>query len=132
MPSNRPLLEQAQALEIQREMKSIVHPYLFSVCVLIAQAAIGPRAESAVLLEAHDDEQTVRQAPGGTSVPGHGGMADLPRQMALPDPLVMFDGQKVNTREKWISERRPELIRLFQHYMYGQLPSKPAAVTGKV
>jgi hypothetical protein len=32
----------------------------------------------------------------------------------------------------WVKERRPELLRLFQHYMYGQLPPQPAAVTGKV
>jgi len=52
--------------------------------------------------------------------------ADLPRQPSLPDTLVMLDGRKVTTREMWVKERRPELIRLFQHYMYGQLPPKPA------
>lgn len=57
--------------------------------------------------------------------------ADLPAQPALPDPLVMLDGRKIITRDMWMNERRPELIRLFQHYMYGQLPPKPA-VTGKV
>ena len=44
----------------------------------------------------------------------------------------MLDGRKVTSREMWIKERRPELIRLFQHYMYGQLPPKPEAVSGKV
>lgn len=52
--------------------------------------------------------------------------ADLPPQATLPDPLVMLDGRKVTSREMWMNERRPELIRLFQHYMYGQLPPKPA------
>ena len=51
--------------------------------------------------------------------------AELPRQPSLPDPLVMLDGRKVTTREMWIKERRPELLRLFQHYMYGQMPPKP-------
>jgi hypothetical protein len=58
--------------------------------------------------------------------------ADLPAQTALPDPLVMFDGRQVTSREMWMNERRPELIRLFQHYMYGQLPPKPPVVSGKV
>jgi dienelactone hydrolase len=49
----------------------------------------------------------------------------LPQQTSLPDPLVMLDGRKVATREMWFAERRPELMRLFQHYMYGQLPPKP-------
>ena len=57
---------------------------------------------------------------------------DLPVQAALPDPLVMLDGRKVASLEMWRKERRPELIGLFQHYMYGQLPPKPALVTGKV
>jgi hypothetical protein len=57
---------------------------------------------------------------------------DLPRQVALPDPLVMRDGRKVTTREMWRKERRPELLRLFQHYMVGQLPAKPKAVSSKV
>ena len=58
--------------------------------------------------------------------------ADLPAQSGLPDPLVMLDGRKVTNREMWVKERRPELIRLFQHYMYGQLPPQPKAVSGIV
>jgi dienelactone hydrolase len=58
--------------------------------------------------------------------------ADLPAQTSLPDPLVMLDGRKVTTRAMWFEERRPELIRLFQYYMYGQLPPKPAALSSKV
>jgi hypothetical protein len=56
---------------------------------------------------------------------------ELPAHSALPDPLVMFDGRKVSTPETWINERRPELIRLFQHFMYGWLPPKPA-ISAKV
>ena len=52
--------------------------------------------------------------------------AELPSSTSLPDALVMLDGRKVTTREMWFSERRPELMRLFQHYMYGQLPPKRA------
>jgi hypothetical protein len=49
----------------------------------------------------------------------------------FPDPLVMFDGTKVTTKEQWVEKRRPELKALFQHYMYGTTP--PAGtVTAKV
>ena len=48
--------------------------------------------------------------------------AALPAQSALPDPLTMFDGRPVRTREMWLQRRRPELKELFQHYMYGYLP----------
>ncbi len=60
----------------------------------------------------------------------------LPVQSGLPDPLVMFDGRRVATKEQWVKERRPELKALFQHYMYGYLPPAPepmrAAVTKTV
>lgn len=49
----------------------------------------------------------------------------LPVQAALPDPLRMLNGEKVQDREQWEQERRPELKRLFQHYMYGYLPPAP-------
>ncbi len=49
----------------------------------------------------------------------------LQPQAGLPDPLIFFDGRKVETKEQWEKGRRPELKKLFQHYMYGQLPPKP-------
>jgi (4-O-methyl)-D-glucuronate---lignin esterase len=45
--------------------------------------------------------------------------ATLPQRPELPDPLVSFDGRKVETRDQWEKERKPELKSLFQHYMYG-------------
>ena len=51
----------------------------------------------------------------------------LPVNPELPDPLVMMDGSRVTTVEQWTSKRRPELKKLFQHYMYGYLPA-PTAV----
>src|SRR5262245_12627522 len=56
----------------------------------------------------------------------------LKPQAGLPDPLVLFDGRKVESKEQWEKERRPELKKLFQHFMYGKLPEKPAAVRAKV
>ena len=44
----------------------------------------------------------------------------------------MMDGRPVTTPEMWRHERRPELIRLFQHYLYGQLPPKPVAVNAQI
>ena len=49
----------------------------------------------------------------------------LPEQKSLPDPLVMFDGKPVTSKEQWVKQRRPELKALFQHYMYGYLPAAP-------
>jgi hypothetical protein len=55
----------------------------------------------------------------------------LPSQPGLPDPLKMLDGTPVTTAEQWRNQRRPELMRLFQHYMYGVAP-KPPGITAKV
>jgi hypothetical protein len=49
----------------------------------------------------------------------------LPERKGLPDPFLMFDGSPVMTRDDWFSKRRPELKLLFQHYVYGYMPSPP-------
>jgi hypothetical protein len=43
----------------------------------------------------------------------------------LPDPLVMADGQKVTDAETWRSKRRPEILKLFQTFVYGRSPGRP-------
>ncbi|OYW24588.1 MAG: hypothetical protein B7Z55_01745 [Planctomycetales bacterium 12-60-4] len=53
----------------------------------------------------------------------------LPVQTALPDPLTMLDGTKVTTAEQWRTQRRPELIRMIEHYMYGRAPAAPQIAT---
>jgi hypothetical protein len=52
----------------------------------------------------------------------------LPIKAELPDPLVLFNGKKVTTKEQWEKERRPELKKLFEHYMYGAAPPAPKVI----
>jgi hypothetical protein len=64
------------------------------------------------------------------ALPRHAGAdfppaSHLPARTGFPDPLVFFDGRKVETKGQWEKERRPELKELFQHYMYGRLPPVP-------
>lgn len=40
----------------------------------------------------------------------------------LPDPLVMQDGTPVATAEQWRTQRRPELLQLFEEHVYGRMP----------
>lgn len=49
----------------------------------------------------------------------------LPSHPEIPDPLELADGTKVTTPSQWFNQRRPELQREFQHYMYGTLPPAP-------
>jgi hypothetical protein len=50
----------------------------------------------------------------------------LPARPGIPNPLVMFDGSPVKTKAEWEGRRRPELKSLFENYMYGVFPPKPA------
>lgn len=59
-------------------------------------------------------------------------VSELKANPDLPDPLIMFDGKKVVSREQWTKDRRPELTRLFQHYMYGVLPPAPKTIEAEV
>jgi len=56
----------------------------------------------------------------------------LPAKPGWPDPLIMMDGTAVKSKKAWEEKRRPELKALFQHYMYGAIPPKPAQVEFKV
>ncbi len=56
----------------------------------------------------------------------------LPSRPAFPDPLVMLDGTKITTKEMWQKKRRPELKKLFEHYMYGVQPRAPGKVQAQV
>jgi len=55
----------------------------------------------------------------------------VPRQ-TTPDPLVMLSGKPVQTQKEWENQRRPELSRLFQHYMYGEIPPPPTAFSSRL
>src|SRR4051812_40988007 len=72
------------------------------------------------------------ESPAPTAPASFPPVAQLPPRPDLPDPLVMLDGRRVTTAAQWRTERRPELIALFQHYMYGYLPPPPKEVQGKL
>lgn len=42
----------------------------------------------------------------------------------LPDLLTMRDGRAVTTPEGWRTERRPEILRLFETYQFGKWPAE--------
>lgn len=46
----------------------------------------------------------------------------------LPELLVCSNGERVATKEQWISKRRPELLKMFQTIMYGEIPPVPDQV----
>lgn len=74
----------------------------------------------------------LKGAVGFAAPPEFPDISRLPARAELPDPLVMFDGTKVATKEQWFAKRRPELRALFEHYMYGAAPGVPDNVRFKV
>ena len=44
----------------------------------------------------------------------------------LPDPLVFDDGRPVTSSQDW-SERRKEILALFEEHVYGAVPGKKRA-----
>jgi len=43
----------------------------------------------------------------------------------LPDPLVLANGQRVTDAAAWRKQRRPEILALFEKYVYGRSPGRP-------
>lgn len=48
--------------------------------------------------------------------------ADTPAY-TLPELLVGSDGRKVTTAQEWQTRRRPEILELFRHHVYGRVPA---------
>lgn len=57
--------------------------------------------------------------------PAHPPVDELPVVTGIPDAFTMLDGSKVETQDDWTGKRRPELVALFEHYMYGVSPAAP-------
>jgi hypothetical protein len=57
--------------------------------------------------------------------------ANVP-EYRLPDPLRCEDGTLVTDRGSWERKRRGETLELFQRYVYGRSPAKPAGVRFEV
>jgi hypothetical protein len=62
--------------------------------------------------------------PASAQLDGNFDEARVPAY-SLPDPLVMADGTPVRTAAQWTGRRRPELVRLFEHNIYGISPPAP-------
>lgn len=46
-------------------------------------------------------------------------------EYTLPDPLVTSMGERVTSAGMWNTNRRPEILKLFETHVYGRSPGKP-------
>ncbi len=51
---------------------------------------------------------------------------------SLPYPLVLNDGKPVTTAAMWWSQRRPEIVELFDREIYGRMPAQTPAVKWEI
>ena len=51
---------------------------------------------------------------------------------SLPDPLTLNDGKKVISAKAWWTQRRPEIVELFDREVYGRVPSHTPDVKWEV
>src|SRR3954470_23357687 len=56
----------------------------------------------------------------------------LPARPALPEALILSNGKPITSKKDWVNKRRPELLELFEHYMYGTMPPAPKRIQAKV
>ncbi len=79
--------------------------------------------------------KSIRPGPSGNeSAPNHANYNEATANPCpqLPDVLTLTNGKKVTSADMWWKQRRPEIIELFEHEMYGSLPKEIPTVTWNV
>jgi hypothetical protein len=54
------------------------------------------------------------------------------RPYSLPDPLVLANGERVASADRWFHARRPEILELYRTEIYGRIPANAPNVTWEV
>ena len=110
----------------------------------VAQSSSQTSSPPPVTYSAEQDHQNMMDQLGIKALrPGFSGNEKAPNHANydetkanpfpdIPDPLTMNNGQKVTTAKMWWEARRPELIEMFEKYVYGRVPAQAPKVTWTV
>ncbi|MBW3631061.1 MAG: hypothetical protein KY464_17450, partial [Gemmatimonadetes bacterium] len=110
-----------------------------------AQQAARSAAPGPVELTAQQDHQRTMRLLGITSLrqgangsnPQAPNAANYDESRAnpyphLPDPLLTLGRERVTTAEQWWTQRRPEIVELFDREVYGRVPANVPEVRWEV
>jgi len=79
--------------------------------------------------------QALRPGPSGNEkAPNHANYDESKANPYpnLPDPLTLNNGQKVTTPQVWWQKRRPEIVEMYEKYVYGRIPGDVPKVIWRV
>ena len=113
--------------------------FLWSPAKVLAQGSAAP-----VTFTADQDQQDMMHQLGIKALrPGPSGNEKAPNHANydeskanpypdIPDPLTANDGTKITTPQSWWQKRRPEIVEMFDKYVYGRVPANLPKVSWKV
>lgn len=120
---------------------------LYLLCFMGSPATASSQSamtSAAVTFTAEQDHQNMMDQLGIKALrPGPSGNEKAPNHAnydeskanpfpAIPDPLTLNSGQKVTTAKQWWEQRRPEIVEMFDKYVYGRVPASVPGVTWTV
>jgi len=119
---------------------------LFFICLalLVTGIGLGQAVAPSVTFTAEQDHQNMmdqlrikalRPGPSGDEkAPNHANYEEAKANPFpdIPDPLTLNSGQKVTTAKVWSEVRRPEIVEMFEKYVYGRVPANVPKVTWTV
>ena len=129
---------------VPRLSVSVLGSYLTLALTGAAALAQNPATPPPVDFTAEQDQQNMMNQLGIKALrPGPSGDEKAPNHAnydeskanpypSIPDPLSLNDGGKVTTPALWWDRRRPELIEMFEKYVYGRIPASVPKVTWSV
>jgi hypothetical protein len=119
---------------VHRSFRAFSLVSLICACVLLG-AACAQSSVPPVTFTAEQDHRNMMDQLGIKALrPGPSGNEKAPNHAnydeskanpfpEIPDPLTLNNGQKVTTAEMWRTKRRPEIVELFDKYVYGRVPA---------
>jgi hypothetical protein len=117
--------------------------FILCFCIFVG-ISFGQTSAPPVTFTAEQDHQNMMDQLGIKALrPGPSGNEKAPNHAnydetkanpfpEIPDPLTLNNRQKVTSAKVWWEQRRPEIVQMFDQYVYGRVPAGVPKVTWTV